>query len=407
MKEKRTNNLTLKLISVAIAFLIWLIVVNVSNPDIEMSVTVPIEVRNADVLTSADKTYSLDEKNVRISYKIRTQFRNRVSASDFSAYVDLEDYSITGAVPVYTSVLNGKSNIVGSVSANPLVVHVDTEDIQRKRFDKDSGNFTAITKGAVADGYAPGEIETETDYIYVQGPVSEVGKISSVGIEADITEASEDVSGEATPVFYDANGNIITDTDPRITLSRESVSYRVPIYKIKALSITAAVSGEPAEGYEFNEVDCSPSFINVYGPEEILDEHNTINIPASELDITGASRNVTRSVDITAYIPDGLSLAEPANEITVVAKIRRIATVTVTTEEQENETDGQEVNIQESQEAGETEEGTQHVQETSQAHETSAVHETGPDTENETAAVSGGDTQNDSPEESSGRSHGL
>ncbi len=337
MKEKRTNNFTLKLVSVALAFLIWLIVVNVSNPDVEMSVTVPIEVRNADVLTSADKTYSLDEKNVRITYKIRTQFRSRVSASDFSAYVNLEDYSITGAVPVYTSVLNGKSNIVGSVSASPMVVHVDTEDIQRKRFDKESGTFVASTTGAVADGYAPGELETEADYIYVQGPVSEIGRISYVGIEANITEATADVSGEAVPVFYDANGNVISDPDPRITMSRETIAYRVPVYKIKSMSITAAVSGEPAEGYEFNEVECSPSFINVYGPDEILDSHNTINIPAEELDLTGATGNVTKSIDISEYIPEGLSIAEPDSEITVVARIRRIPTINVTTEADDNE----------------------------------------------------------------------
>ena len=367
MREKRKNNLTLKLLSLGLAFLIWLIVVNVSNPDIEMSVTVPIEVRNADVLTSADKTYSLDEKNVRISYKIRTQFRSRVSASDFSAYIDLEDYSITGAVPVYTSVLNGKNNLVGSVSASPMVVHVDTEDIQRKRFDLESGTFSAVTEGGAADGYAAGEIETETDYIYVQGPVSEVGKISRVGIEVRITEATENVSGEATPVFYDANGNVITDIDERFTLSRETIAYTVPIYKIKAMSITADVMGEPEEGYEFNEVECSPSFINVYGPDEILDEYNTINIPEYELDITGASQNITRSVDIAEYIPEGLSLAEPGSEITVVARIRRRPVVTVTTESTESADEGETAETAESESSSETSESAESVLQSSEA----------------------------------------
>ena len=40
MKEKITHNLGLKILSVVIAFLVWLIVVNVSNPEVTDSVNV-------------------------------------------------------------------------------------------------------------------------------------------------------------------------------------------------------------------------------------------------------------------------------------------------------------------------------------------------------------------------------
>ena len=42
MKEKITHNLGLKILSVVIAFLVWLIVVNVSNPEVTDSVNVPL-----------------------------------------------------------------------------------------------------------------------------------------------------------------------------------------------------------------------------------------------------------------------------------------------------------------------------------------------------------------------------
>ena len=41
----RVNKL-LKLVSIAIAFLLWLVVVNVSNPEITESVTTEIEITN-------------------------------------------------------------------------------------------------------------------------------------------------------------------------------------------------------------------------------------------------------------------------------------------------------------------------------------------------------------------------
>ena len=66
MKEKITHNLGLKILSVVIAFLVWLIVVNVSNPEVTDSVNVPLEVLNGDVLANAGLSYKIENK-VKVS----------------------------------------------------------------------------------------------------------------------------------------------------------------------------------------------------------------------------------------------------------------------------------------------------------------------------------------------------
>ena len=57
MEKKLINNLKLKILSVFIAFFVWLAVVNISNPDITGTQNVPLEVLNESVLTSSGKTY--------------------------------------------------------------------------------------------------------------------------------------------------------------------------------------------------------------------------------------------------------------------------------------------------------------------------------------------------------------
>ena len=94
------QNPMLKLTSLLIAFVIWIAVVNISNPEVTDYVTVELEVRNPDELTSVDQMYSLDTRSVRVSFNVRARYSNQIKASDFSAYVDLQDYSVTGAVPV-------------------------------------------------------------------------------------------------------------------------------------------------------------------------------------------------------------------------------------------------------------------------------------------------------------------
>ena len=46
MKERLLNNFSLKLLSLLLAFFLWLLVVNVSNPMIEGSKEVQLEIEN-------------------------------------------------------------------------------------------------------------------------------------------------------------------------------------------------------------------------------------------------------------------------------------------------------------------------------------------------------------------------
>jgi len=74
MERKLTNNLGLKLISIFLAFFIWLAVVNISNPEIQGSKEVPLEILNERVLEASGKTYELlgDKDTVTVAYKVRT-----------------------------------------------------------------------------------------------------------------------------------------------------------------------------------------------------------------------------------------------------------------------------------------------------------------------------------------------
>ena len=311
------QNPMLKLASLLLAFLIWITVVNFSNPEVTDYVNVELEVRNAEELTSADQMYSLDARTVRVSFHVRTRYMNQITASDFTAYVDLQDYSITGAVPVYVEPDSSISSLISDVSSNPMVVHVTTEDMQEKRFD-----VGVRFNGEPAEGYALGDTDLSSDHIYVRGPVSEIGTISSVGIEINTAEATSDLSGTAPLVFYDANGHSI-EIDERVEASLGEISYTQEVCLVKSLSISAGTTGTPASGYIFEGVETSPAFVSVYGNSELLDSYSSIEIPDEVINIEGASRNVTLSIDISPYIPEGLTLYEASPQITAIARIRR------------------------------------------------------------------------------------
>ena len=102
MKEKLSNNLFLKIISIFVAFIVWLVVIDISNPPVTLTKTVTLQIEGEDIISTAGKTYTLNVGNsVNVTYNVRSKDRDKVSADDFKAYIDLGDlYSVTGAVPV-------------------------------------------------------------------------------------------------------------------------------------------------------------------------------------------------------------------------------------------------------------------------------------------------------------------
>ena len=298
LKELFTHNIVLKLVSIGIAFMIWVMVVNISNPEITDNVTAELSVQYTDELTGIGKTYSLNTTNVRISYKVRSNFRRLIHPSNFKAYIDLRDYSVTGAVPVYVDVDDSVSSYINSISINPIVVHVETEDMVERTFDV----ITEVV-GEPGEGKVTGPVTLSAQTLTLYGPASDLGKIAKVAIDIPVDGALGDISGK--------------------TIVKDNINYKASIYNTKTLSVNVSSTGTPADGYALDRIETSPSFVSVYGPQDILDKNDTITIPAEMLDIAGASKNVTVSLNAEQYLPEGLYI-KGSGELSIAAYITKL-----------------------------------------------------------------------------------
>lgn len=319
MEKRLSNNLWLKILSVFLAFFVWLAVVNISNPEKPGAKEVPLEVLNGSVLEASGKTYELtgDRTSVTVSYKVRTLDSANIKPSDFRAYIDLTDlYEPTGAVPVKVEVKNNK---VQSVVANPSVIKVETENLQRKLFD-----LVVKVTGVPEDGYKPGVASISPTYVYVSGPESIVGRISTVGITVKTEGANTDLSGTEAVRCFDANGNELELGD-KVTFSRTEINYTLPILKVKNLSLTFETEGKVADGYQYTGIESSKNSVAVKGLKSDLAGINSINIPKSELNMDGATGDKEVAIDLNKYLPQGVELADPeSSKIKVVIKVEAL-----------------------------------------------------------------------------------
>lgn len=131
-------------------------------------------------------------------------------------------------------------------------------------------------------------------------------------------------------MLYDANGNELSQTQLDNNLGEEGVSVAVEVLKEKTVPVKFGVTGTPAEGYRYTGCTSVPESIRICGTSSDTDEVDEIRVPASVISVEGASAPVEQTVDITAYLPDGISLVdENARSITVTAMVEQEGTRTI------------------------------------------------------------------------------
>ena len=316
----KTNNLVLKISSLAVAFLVWIIVVNVSNPIVTRNISVPLNVVNANIITDAGKTYSLMGANsVTVSYEVRSRDQSRISASDFNASIDLGDmYDITGAVPIAVEVVNNKDLIIGAVASKPSIVRVSIEDLQRKEF-----TLTTKITGTPSDGFSVGEVKLDKTNVVVTGPVSVIGQISQIGVEIDVSGLDSDESGRAELKYFDANGNAFVISDSRVSKSFDNVGYSLVMLNGRTLALNFDVGGTAAQGYKFTGAESTTKSIQVRGQPEVLEGLDSITVPASALSVEGATGDVNITVDIKNFLPANVT-AVGDTKVNVTLKVEAL-----------------------------------------------------------------------------------
>ncbi len=317
MKHFFTENLPLKVLSLLVALLLWLLVVNVSHPEVTDTKTVPLEVENQSTFAAQNKSWEIDRTSVTISYSVRTNSRSLISASDFHAYVDLKDYSITGAVPIYVDVLNDKDELIGDVTVRPTVTRVIIEDIQEKKFE-----IKNTVHGTPKSGYKVANVIVSPEYVYLSGPESEIGRVSSVGIDVNVEGIAQNEDRVADLVYYDANGNQLYDLK-NVSASTSSIHYAVTLYKEKSINLLSSVRGTPAAGYQYESTAVSPATVKLAASTYIIDGMTVFELP--KIDISGASGTKTVSFNLADYLPAGVMLAEDQDaEVNVTVRIEKI-----------------------------------------------------------------------------------
>ena len=328
-KYKITTNLGLKVIAFIFAVFLWFIVVNFDNPVGSSTFRdIPVQILNEDIITSAGEVYQVEgDKTVTVVVYATREVRQKLTSDNIVATADIKQIDSTGRLVPIEVTINGFSG--ESVTAEAIPRNLT---IQREKSGKKVMSLTVDTEGVkLADGYILGDASVEPDQVTITGAESVLDQVDRAVAQVDEVEGvSEDSVLPASLVLYDANGNELNQTQMSNNLGEEGLSVSVEVMKVKGIPVVFDVEGSPAEGYKYSGCVSTPESVQVCGKSEDIDKISEIDVPASVIDISGASEPIEMSVDITPYLPEGVELVdENSGNVKVTVKIEQEGTLSV------------------------------------------------------------------------------
>lgn len=297
MKEKLTRNIGLKIISIILAALLWLIITNVEDPMKKVSFdNVPVTILNADKITSLGKVYEITEgKTIDITVAAKRSVADELRESDFVVTADFSRLSEVNAVAISIKCPRYADDITITSGLN-AAMKVKLEKREEKPF-----KVNVIQKGKPAKGFYV--YEKTARLIRVSGPKSKIEKIAQVVAEVDVTGVAEQLVTSATPKALDANGDEIDASN--LEFSESTVSVNLGVYKTKTIDLKITADGKPADGYTVSNIEYDPKKIEIAAEDSILNSIDELTI--SE-DITGASKNIEKEVNLQDQLDTGVIL---------------------------------------------------------------------------------------------------
>lgn len=324
------NNIGYKILAVVFAFILWLVVYNIDDPNKTVRFTTNVTVENESAITDMNKCYEVLNGTNTITFSVtaKRSVINKLEDTDFTATADMNRMIMNSdnkSAKVPIEVISRRSNSSLKYNGKNQYLEISLDDLVSRRF-----MITADTTGQVADGYALGEVTvTNPNVLNVTGPATIVDKIDSVVATIDVEGMSMNLSDNVLPVFYDADGNEIDTT--RLKYNNTTVTIAAKILRVKEIPLSFTTTGTPSGDYRVVEITSDPENIRIKGASSVLNPIMSLAIPAEVLNVSGARDDLTTTIDITEYLPDGVELVDAADAtVTVTVRIEAYQSKTFT-----------------------------------------------------------------------------
>lgn len=311
-----TNNLGMKLLSLPLAFIIWIIIINIDDPTISRTFpNVAIELQNTDAIASLGKVYEIAEGNtVTVTVTGRRSILDKIRSSDLKVTADLKQMSAFNLLDMEVS-CDKYAYADLSFSTKPKMLTVSLENKTTKQF-----KVNVETTGSVDENYYVGSMDVDPKMVEVSGAESVVERIADIRITVPLNDETESFKlTKLVPKAYDESGKEIDSS--KLEFSDTSVTVEINVQGTKVVPVQVTTTGLPATGFGVLQTDFDPRQVKITGSREVLEQITAIPV---EIDISNARSTIEREIILTEYLPEGVVIVGNTNSIAVKVTIEQM-----------------------------------------------------------------------------------
>lgn len=302
-----TKNMTAKVISICLAFIMWIIVMREVNPQVTKDFpNIAVELVGRSDLRQQDIVI-LEEAApvITVRLKGRRDEINKVARNDIRAVADLRGYPVGIAnIPV-------KISPIGNVEIDfsPSTVQVELENIIREQKD-----ITLVVNGSPKTGYIFGEPVYKPTSVWIEGPQSKVDTVTKVVATLETAGETDDITA-SLPLRALTTRDVEVEVDIRTAY----VDVFLPIDRLKTLRIEPNIEATGAGGYVVTDIQLIPEQLSVRGSDDDLRTVTALQTDRIVLD----NLSETLTIEVPLIIPEGVHLLDdtPVQARIVVEKL--------------------------------------------------------------------------------------
>lgn len=329
MKDRLTNNVGLKVMSVLFAILLWALVVNIDDPiDEETYRSVPVKVLHEEIFTSKASTYRIIDgyDTVNVIVRAKRSVLSQIKASDIEVTADIKDRvsnSLSEATLPMEVVIRGFEGDYVEAYTAPRNLEIEIEPSTQKDFV-----ISVTTIGTPRDGNVLGKLKANPESIRLGGGESQINRVKRVVAQADVSGISSSGMVEARLYLFDSNDKEIEQELFENNLGSEGLKVEVEVLKKKDVPLELETDGiKPAAGHALGDISYEPRTIAVAGGEEDIKSLTKVTIPSEAFELDGISSTQEVSIDVSEYLPENISLVDAtAGTVIVTVAVEKFGT---------------------------------------------------------------------------------
>lgn len=311
------------LLSVAVAFGLWLYVITVVSPDSKdtfYNIQVVLEAESA-LNDRGLMITDISDTTVDMVLSGNRSDLIKLDSSNITLKADLSKIYDEGTTTIYYT-----TNYPGNVANNAFTVESQTPKYitltVEKRISNDQIPVKIVTTGSVGQDYIVDKENAVLDYstITVTGPRSVVEKIAEARIQVDLTDRTESINESYRYTLCDAEGNAV-DAD-LITVNVEEVRLEMKIQRYKEVPLTYTLVEGGGATADTTNITMSQETIGVAGNEALLEELNEIPLGTINLGEIQEDTILTFAVNL----PEGVTNLSEVTEVTVDVSFPNLTT---------------------------------------------------------------------------------